>query len=303
VRPSAASPNGPASLSTSPSTVFSPSASSRFPPIAKAPFDCPMPGLLLRSRSRFVSRLLPSAMLLSLGFLVCSAASAKSSRLPGPSRTSQPHPDSTGALGARSVAHPGSRPARRLAVAPLGECLAIGFLGLVARPLEPLQLLAVLGAGRLDPPFDRRPLGLQRPDLLRLPLARLAQRRFGSIDLIALRRRLGLGRLLRGSRFRRRLAWPLLARAERLQMRGQIAARAPDHFARASKRLFHQFGIGNLLGHAACEQVGVRSPGFQRRLLARRGDIGIVEPDRGAEDLQLARHFAPFVRPTRNGLA
>ena len=51
-----------------------------------------------------------------------------------------------------------------------------------------------------------------------------------------------------------------------------------------------QPGVGDLLGRAAGEQVRIGAPRLERGLLARRGDIGVVETDRRAENLELARH-------------
>ena len=70
------------------------------------------------------------------------------------------------------------------------------------------------------------------------------------------------------------------------------AANFPDDLARMCQRLFHQRRILDLLGHPAREQVDIRTPRPQRRRPARRRDIGVVEADRSAEDLQLARHAA-----------
>ena len=57
------------------------------------------------------------------------------------------------------------------------------------------------------------------------------------------------------------------------------AARLADDLARVRQGLFHQRGVRHLLGDAAGEQIGMRTPGLQCRLLARRRDIGVVKPD------------------------
>lgn len=65
-----------------------------------------------------------------------------------------------------------------------------------------------------------------------------------------------------------------------------------DDLARVRQRLLHQRGVSNLFRHTASEQVRIRTPGLQCGLSARRCDIGVMEPYRCAEYLQLARHSA-----------
>ena len=70
-------------------------------------------------------------------------------------------------------------------------------------------------------------------------------------------------------------------------MIGGTAAQDPDDFAGMSQRLGrYQRGILDQFGGAAREQVFVGPPRRQRSLHARRGDIGVVEPDGGAIHLE-----------------
>jgi len=61
---------------------------------------------------------------------------------------------------------------------------------------------------------------------------------------------------------------------------GWHLAQPLDDRARLGERLGDQLGIGDPLGDTARKQIDVAAPGVQRRLLARRGNIGVVKPDR-----------------------
>lgn len=75
-------------------------------------------------------------------------------------------------------------------------------------------------------------------------------------------------------------------------MLGHGAAQSFDNLTWMRKRLRGEHLIDNYLRHAACKQIDVRAPSLQRGLPARRRDIGVVEADRCAEDLERARHDA-----------
>ncbi len=119
-----------------------------------------------------------------------------------------------------------------------------------------------------------------------------------------LRRRLGLNRL--GFSLSRTASWrgclvrrvaDALCRPLRNLRRSDLLvgcpAQLPDHLTRVRQRLGRQRRGVHGLCHPAREQVRGAAPGLQRGLLARRSNVGVVEADRRAVNLQLGQTINP----------
>src|SRR5690606_17463439 len=173
-------------------------------------------------------------------------------------------------------------------IAPPRERFAVSLARFVALSFETRDLLGLPRLQRLQLALDRIALGLELARLLGMTQPRLLQRGLGRVHPVALRRRSGL-RLLPGlARFVRlcpRRLFPPTG-PQRLELRSQVATRYLDHLARPFERGRHQLGIGDLLGDAAREKVGICPPCLERRFPAGRGDVSVVKTRRRAEDLQ-----------------
>lgn len=80
--------------------------------------------------------------------------------------------------------------------------------------------------------------------------------------------------------------------ARRGQMFGSGAAGALDDGARLLGRFLQKLWIVDPFGNASREEIGVGSPGLQRRLPAACCDIGVMKADWCPEELQSGRHIA-----------
>src|SRR5690606_4246098 len=182
--------------------------------------------------------------------------------------------------------------------APPGQRFAVSLARLVALSFETSAFLCLFRPQRLELPVYLVAACLELLRFAFMPIASLGERALGRFDPVALRRGFGLGGLgafgLRRDILPAVLLRPRFALPQGLQLRRQIPARYLDHLARPFERLRHEFGIGDLLGDTAREQVRIRSPRLERRLAARRRNVGVVETRRSAKDLEFARHAVPL---------
>src|SRR3569623_749328 len=130
---------------------------------------------------------------------------------------------------------------------------------------------------------ERGDFGFDLLDLSLLAFRGVGERLFGGVERVPARAR--DERLDRFAVALRRAA--LLARRQRRDLLGGGPAQALYDLSRRGERFLRQRRVGYDLRDAAREQILVAAPSFERRLLARRGDIGIVKADRRAEHLQL----------------
>ena len=169
-----------------------------------------------------------------------------------------------------------------------------------ARAAGPARAHRDRGASHLPRKPPRRPRGAQqRPPRHRASAAWAWAWAWVGLGLgLGLRLRLCLGRRSLDLHLRRRLLDFIRQAGDLL---GGGGAQAADHLAGPGQRLLRQRLVGNDLGLAGPEQVVRAAPGFQRRLLARRSDIGIVKSDRSPIDLQCcrSRHSPSFTAPRR----